>query len=196
MANVGKILGITAILSAIGFAGYKGISFVNKLKQASGNINFDVAFVRVHGLIGEGITKFTNPIIRALFNLSLKNFSGFDVEVTKIYARIETNKAGTSDWSVIATTIDYLKINLPDGKQINKTLTFDFKGLGTITSLTNKSNRHRIVLTYNYKGQQLQFIQDVDLTSPINSFWQKAKNTFNSFKGVQAPSTNIATLIS
>lgn len=196
MANIGKILGITAILGAIGFAGYKGVSFVNKLKQAAGNINFDIAFVRVHGLVGEGITKFTSPTIRTLFNLSLKNFSGFDVEVTKIYARVETNKANSQDWSVIATTIDYLKINLPDGKQINKTLTFDFKGLGTITSLINKTNRHRIVLTYNYKGQQLQFIKDVDLTSPINSFWQKAKSTFNSFKGVETPTTNIATLIS
>ncbi len=185
MAKVGKILGITALLGTAGFAVYKGVSFVNKLKQAAGNITPDVAFVRVHGLMGDGITKFTNPTIRTLFDLSIKNFSGFNIDVTNIYARVETSKGNSNSWSVIATTSDYMKISLQDGKQINKTLTLDFKGLGTITSLISKTNRHRIVLTYNYKGQQLQFIKDVDLTSPINSFWQKMRNSFNSFKGIE-----------
>jgi hypothetical protein len=193
MANAGKILGITAIIGAVAALSYKGVSFVNKLKQASGNINFDVAFLRVHGLIGEGIAKFTSPTIRTLFNLNLSNFSGFDIEVTKIFARVETNKAGTQDWSAIATTSNYITIKITDGKVINQTLTIDFKGLGTITSLINKANRHRIVLTYNYKGQQLQFIKDVDLTSPINAFWKKAQGQFNSLKGTE---TNVATLIS
>lgn len=189
MANIGKILGVTGLLGVLAFAGYKGVSFYNKVKQASGNINFNVSFLRVHGLMGEGITKFVSPTIRTLFNLNLKNFSGFDVEVTKIYARIETNKAGSNNFNVLATTTDYFTINLIDGKEINKTLIFDFKGLATITSLINKTNRHRIVLTYNYKGQQLQFINDVDLTSPINSFWQKAKSSFNSFRGISANNT-------
>lgn len=193
MANVVKILGITAIVAAVATLGYKGVSFVNKLKQASGNITFNVSFLRIHGLIGEGITKFVSPTIRTLFNLELKNFSGFDIEVTKIIARVEYNKAGTQDWTVIATTDNYFTIKTTDGKIIYKTLVFDFKGLGTITSLINKTNRHRIVLTYNYKGQQLQFIQDVDLTSPINSFWQKAQKSFNTLKGVE---TSVATLIS
>lgn len=193
MANVGKILGITAIIGAVAALSYKGVSFVNKLKQASGNINFDVAFLRIHGLIGEGISKFTSPTIRTLFNLKLSNFSGFDIEVTKIFARVETNKGGTQDWSVIATTSNYIAIKITDGKVINQTLTIDFKGLVTITSLINKANRHRIVLTYNYKGQQLQFIKDVDLTSPINAFWKKAQGQFNSLKGTE---TNVATLIS
>ena len=184
MANVGKIIGVTALLAAITAASYKGVSFVNKLKQASGNINFDVAFLRIHGLIGEGILKFTSPTSRTLFNLQLRNFSGFDIEVNKIYARVETNKAGSQDWSVIATTSNYLAIKILDGKVINKTLTIDFIGLATITSLINKTNRHRIVLTYNYKGQQLQFIKDVDLTSPINSFWQKMRGQHNSLKGI------------
>lgn len=186
MANVGKILGITALIAAVSYGGYKGVSFYNKVKQASGNITFDVSFLRIHGLIGEGITKLVSPTIRTLFNLELKNFSGFDIEVTKIFARIETNKAGSKDWNPIATTTDYFAIKLFDGKQINKTLTFDFKGLGTITSLINKTNRHRIVLTYNYKGQQLEFMKDVDLTSPINSFWQKAQSKFNSLRGTDS----------
>jgi hypothetical protein len=193
MANVVKILGITAIVAAVATLGYKGVSFVNKVKQASGNITFNVSFLRIHGLIGEGITKFVSPTIRTLFNLELKNFSGFDIEVTKIIARVEYNKAGTQDWTNVATTDNYFTIKTTDGKIINKTLVFDFKGLATITSLINKTNRHRIVLTYNYKGQQLQFIQDVDLTSPINSFWQKAQKSFNTLKGVE---TKVATLIS
>lgn len=189
MANIGKIFGITALIAGLVAASYKGVSFYNKVKQASGNITFGVSFLRVHGLVGEGITKFLSPTIRTLFNLNLKNFSGFNVDVTKIFARIETNKSGATTWDAIATTTDYLAINLKDATQINKTLTFDFKGTGTISSLINKKNRHRIVLTYNYKGQQLQFIQDVDLAGPINSFWQKVKGGTNSLKGTNAINT-------
>ena len=159
---------------------------------APGNINFAVAFLRVHGLIGEGILKFTSPTIRTLFNLQLRNFSGFDIEVNKIYARIETNVAGSQDWKVIATTTDYLTIKLPDGKVKNETLTLDFVGLDTITSLINKKNRHRIVLTYNYKGQQLQYVSDVDITGPINSYWQKIKGNTNSLKGINKTTLELA----
>lgn len=185
MANIAKILGVTALLGGLAYAGFKGATFYSKVKQASGNINFKVSFLRVHGLVGEGITKFLSPTIRTLFNLNLTNFSGFDVEVTRIYARIETSKATSNNiWDVIATTTDYQSIKLVDGKEINKTLTFDFKGLATISSLIKKTNRHRIVLTYNYMGQQLQFISDVDITGPINSFWQKVKGQSNSFNGI------------
>lgn len=184
MANVGKILGVSALLGILAYGGYKGATFYNKIKQAAGNITFNVSFSRVHGLVGEGLTKFISPTIRAMFNLNLKNFSGFDIEVTRIFARVDTQKAGSNDWATIATTTEYMNINLKDGNIYDKTLTLDFKGFGTITSIIDKQSRHRIVLTYNYKGQQLQNINDVDLTSPINSFWQKAKSTINSLKGI------------
>lgn len=184
MANVGKILGISAVVALVGGIAYKGVSFVNKIKQASGNINVNVSFLRIHGLMGDGITKFISPVVRVLFNLNIKNFSGFDIEVNKIFARVETNKVNSTTWDVIASTNDYLKITLRDGKQSNTTLTLDFKGLSTITSLLNKTNRHRIVLTYNYKGQQLESIKDIDITGPLNSFWQKVQSNFNSLKGL------------
>ena len=190
MANIKKI-SITAFLGALGFAGYKGVAFYNKVKNGVGNITFNISFLRVHGLIGEGLTKFISPTIRTLFNLNLKNFSGFDIDVSKIYARVETQKTGSSSWVLIASTTEYLSINLRDGKVIDKTLTIDFKGLGTITSLTNKLNRHRIVLTYNYKGQTLSFIQEVDLTGPISSFWSKMKNSFNSLKGTETTNAKL-----
>jgi hypothetical protein len=191
MANIKKIVGISFLLSAIGFGAYKGIAFYNKVKNGVGNITFNVSFLRVHGLIGDGLTKFISPTIRTLFNLNLKNFSGFNIAVTQIYARVETQKSVNGKWAVIATTNDYMSINLPDGKSVDKTLTIDFKGLGTIASLTNKLNRHRIVLTYNYKGQTLSFIQEVDLTSPISSFWNKMKNSFNTLKGTETTNAHL-----
>jgi hypothetical protein len=186
MSKAVKIFGVTAVLAALGFAAYKGTSFLNKVKQASGNINFAVSFSRIHGLIGEGLTKLISPTIRVLFNLNLKNFSGFSVDVKNIYARIETQKDTDKSWSAIATTSSYFNITTNDGTEINKTLTFDFKGIPTITSLISKGNRHRIVMTYNFKGQQLQFIEDIDISGPINSYWAAIKNQFNSFKGVES----------
>ncbi len=184
MANAGKIFGITALVALVGGIAYKGVSFVNKVKQASGNVNFNLSFLRIHGLIGDGITKFISPTVRVLFNLNTKNFSGFDIEVTKIFARVESNKVNSTSWSVVASTNNYTKLNLRDASETNTILTFDFKGLSTITSLLNKTNRHRIVLTYNYKGQQLETIKDIDITGPLNSFWQKATQKFNSLKGL------------
>jgi hypothetical protein len=177
-------LGLAA-LAAVITGGVKGVSAYNKLKDAVGNFNFAFAFLRIHGLIGEGITKFTSPTIRVLFNLNLKNFTGFDIQVTKIYARIEMQKAGSKDWSVIATPTGYLDLNLKDGKEENKTLTFDFKSLATITSLINKNNRHRVYMTYQFKGQAMNYTTDLDLTGPISTYWTKIKSSFPALKGVE-----------
>jgi len=191
MNSTVKILIGTAIVAGVATLGVKGASLYNKVKQAAGNINFSVSFLRIHGLIGEGLTKFISPTIRVLFNLNLSNFSGFDIDVKKIYARIEANKAGTNSWDVIAKTNSYLDIALVDGKESNKTLTIDFKGLSTVTSLTNKGNRHRVVLTYNFKGQQLDYTSDLDLTGPISTYWAKAKNSINSLKGAGPAKSNL-----
>ena len=173
MANVKKILGITALIGILVAVSYKGASFYKKLKQASGNIMFDVSFLRIYGLVGEGITKFISPTVRVLFNLELKNFSGLNIEITDIFARIDFSKNGGKDWASVASAINRLTINSKDGSQINKELTFDFKGISTITSLINKTNKHRIVLTYNLKGQQLQFIKEIDISGPLSAFWKK-----------------------
>ena len=183
MADTGKIVKGGVIVTILGLLTWKGISFYNKVKAGVGNITPTVSFLRIHGLMGDGLTKFISPVIRTLFNLNIKNFSGFDISVTKIYARVETQKAGNAKWATIATTSDYLTIAVKDGIAKDITLTMDFKGLGTISSLINKSNRHRIVLSYDYKGQTLQTTQDVDISGPINSFWQKAKGSL-SLKGI------------
>lgn len=185
MANISKIVGVTALVGLLIGGAYKGVAMYNKLKQASGNINFSVSFLRVHGLVGgTGITQLLNPIIRVLFNLNVKNFSGFDIEVKNIHVRLETQTTGNTTWKVLGTTNVYINLTVKDGKDKDEELRFDFKGLATIASLTNKKNRHRVVITYDFKGQPLEYISDVDITSPINSYWQKARNNFNSLKGL------------
>jgi len=162
--------------AALAALGIKGASLYNKAAQALGMINFNFSFVRIHGLVGEEITKFTNPTIRVVFNLNLKNFTGFNIDVQKIYCRIETKKEGTKDWSVIALPSGYFNIKLADGGELNKPLYFDFKGVGTITSLINKANRHRVVITAELKGQRLpEYTTDLDLTGPISKFWDLAQ---------------------
>ena len=185
MANIGKILGITALVGLLVGGAYKGVSYVNKIKQATGNLNFSVSFLRVHGLVGnKGIEQLLNPIIRILFNLNVKNFSGFDIEVKNIRVRVEAQTASNTTWKMIGATTVYLNLSVKDGKEKNQELYFDFKGFATITSLTNKKNRHRIVMTYEYKGQSLDYINDVDIVTPINTYWQKIKGGINSLKGV------------
>ena len=194
MANIGKIIGVTAVVSLLVGGVYKGYSFYNKLKQASGNINFNVSFLRVQGLIGNGITKFLSPTIQVAFKLNIKNFSGFDIDVKKIYARVESNQANNDKWNVIATSSGfghnslyiegYLNLKLKDGLEDNYDLYIDFKGLPTIKSLMNKTTRQRIVMTYEYKGQALDYTSDVDIATPINAYWQKIKNGIHSLKGV------------
>jgi hypothetical protein len=186
MVKTGKILMFAGLAAAVAAVGVKGYSEVNKLKQALGTFNFSFAFVRIHGLIGEGITKFTNPTIRVIFNINLKNFTGYNIEINKIYARIETQKAGSNSWSVIATPGGYMDIKLADGGNIDKLIQFDFKGLGTITSLISKTNRHRVVMTYTFKGKSMpEYTTDLDLAGPIAAFWAKSKNAINALKGVE-----------
>lgn len=183
MADTGKIVKGVGITAIVGLLVWKGVSLYNKVKIGVTNITPNVSFLRVHGLIGDGITKFLSPTIRTLFNLNIKNFSGFDIDVTKIYAKIEVSKDGGKNYKSIATTSNYINISIPDGKEINKELTIDFKGLSTISSLMNKNNSHRILLSYNYKGQALQTTQDIDISGQISSYWQKIKGSF-SLKGI------------
>lgn len=185
MANVGKIVGITALVGLLIGASYKASALANKLKQATGNINISVSFLRVHGLVGsKGIAQLLNPIIRVLLNLNIKNFSGFDVEVKNIRVRIETLKSGSKDWIFLGATDKYINLSVTDGKEKDETLTLDFKGFATIASVTNKKNRHRIFVTYELKGQALEYISDIDITSPISAYWQKIKGSINSLKGL------------
>lgn len=194
MANIGKIVGITTLVGLALAGAYKGYSLYNKVKQASGNINFNLSFLRVHGLIGTGITKYISPTIEVVFNLNLKNFSGFDIELKNIYIRIESKTSSSNKWNVIATskafghnslyTAGYINISLKNGIEDNYSVYIDFKGLSTIKSLIEKSNRHRIVMTYEYKGQSLDYTSDVDIVTPINTYWQKIRSKVNSLKGV------------
>lgn len=184
MANVGKIFGITALVGILAGCAYKGVSYVHKIKQASGNVNYNISFLRIHGLVGEGITKILSPTIRILFNLNIKNFTGFDIEVKNIYVKVQTQTTGSNEWKTIGTTNGYTNLSVIDGKEKNETLVFDFKGLTTINSLINKKNRHRIVMTYEFKGQSLDYTNDVNITGAINTYWQKAKNSINSLKGL------------
>lgn len=185
MANIGKIVGITALVGLLVGGAYKGYSFYNKLKQASGNINFNVSFLRVHGLVGNtGIAQLLNPILRIIFNLNVKNFSGFDIDVQNIHVRVETQPTNSTTWKPLGSTTVYINLSVKDGKEKDEELYFDFKGFATIASLTNKKNRHRIVMTYEYKGQALDYTSDVDIATPINAYWQKIKNGIHSLKGV------------
>ena len=70
-------------LGVLGLLAWKGYSVYSKVKAGVGNITPTVSFLRIHGLIGDGLTKFISPVIRTLFNLNIKNFSGFDISVTK-----------------------------------------------------------------------------------------------------------------
>lgn len=185
MANLGKIIGITTLVGLVFGGAYKGYSFYNKVKQATGNVNFSISFLRVHGLVGKkGFEQFLHPVIRILFNLNVKNFSGFDIDVKNIRVRVEAQTAGNDTWNMIGATTVYLNLSVKDGKEKNQELYFDFKGIATITSLINKKNRHRIVMTYEYKGQSLDYTSDVDIVTPINTYWQKIKSGVNSLKGV------------
>ncbi len=187
MANIGKIVGITTLIGLALGGAYKGYSFYNKVKQATGNVNFSISFLRVHGLFGnKGIEQLLNPVIRILFNLNVKNFSGFDIDVKNIRVRVEAQTAGNSTWNMIGATTVYMNLAVKDGTEKNQELYFDFKGYATITSLTNKKNRHRIVMTYEYKGQSLDYTSDVDIVTPINTYWQKIKSGVNSLKGISS----------
>ena len=194
MANIGKIIGITTLIGLALGGAYKGYSFYNKVKQATGNVNFSISFLRVHGLLGnKGIEQLLQPVIRILFNLNVKNFSGFDIDVKNIRVRVETQTAGNTTWNMLGATTLYINLAVKDGTEKNQELYFDFKGFATITSIINKKNRHRIVMTYEYKGQSLQYISEVDITSPINSYWQKVRKNINSLKGL--PLGNLQTAL-
>ncbi len=182
--KAGKVLLFGGIATALVFAGLKGAEVYNRVSQALGTINFNFSFVRIDGFVGEKVTWFTNPTIRVLFNLNLKNFSGFNLDVQKIYCRVEVQKAGTKEWAVIALPSGYINLKLLDGAEMNKPLSFDFKGLSTITSLTNKDNRHRVVITAEVKGQRLPaYTTDLELAGSFSKFLTTAKKLIG-LKGV------------
>lgn len=166
-----KIGGFAAIATALFYGGKYAIGAA---KEKAANIDFSIDFNRVHGFMGDGLTKFLNPTIRTIFNLTLKNFSGYNLSAEKIYTRIEVQTPGSTDWTLIASQIEYITVSVTDGKTTVTPIAIDIKGLAAIKSLFNKKNKHRAVVTYNFKGVSGNYITAIDIASKFD-VWYSAQ---------------------
>jgi len=153
------IIGGTILAAVIGI----GAAVINKVKKGVEKIDLNVSFLRVHGLVG---TIF-NPGLQVVFNLNVKNFSGLDIEVRDVYTRIETAKAGSNEWSTVATQADYVNVAVINGKTSNLAIVIEFKGLPLLKSFIDKTNRHRAVVSYSFKGIGGEYVKDLDLNGAI-----------------------------
>lgn len=183
-----KGLAILGVLG-IGVLAVGGKYTIDKLKRAAANIDFGISFNRIHGLVGEGVAKFLNPTIRLVFDLTLKNYSGLDLDASNIFTRIETKKPGETSWSIIATQQGYMNIRVPNGKEKTQQITVDVKGFSTIGSITNKKNSHRAVVKYTFKGIEMEYVKELDVAGPISQYWQNVKSKFSSLgaASIEAP---------
>lgn len=188
--------GTIAILSTLLLGGIiAGKVAVDKLKQKAANIDFNIGFNRIHGFMGEGISKFLSPVIRTIFTLSLKNFSGLNLAVNKIYTRIEVQKPGSLDWTVIASQVNYINIAVNDGTNKDVAIPVDIKGFAAIGSLTNRKNKHRAVVSYEFKGISGTYVKDLDLAGPIALWYDQQKKKFPALSGaINAPVQQITCL--
>lgn len=188
--------GAIAILSIITIGAIAGGKFaIDKLKKKAANIDFNISFNRVHGLMGEGFSRFVSPVIRTIFTLSLKNFSGLNLAVNKIYTRIEVQKPGSMDWTVIASQVSYINIISNDGTNKDVAIPVDIKGFAAIGSLTNRKNKHRAVVSYEFKGVSGTYIKDLDVAGPIAVWYDQQKKKFPALAGAtNAPVQQITCL--
>lgn len=183
----GGVIVALAVLVGSGIVATKVVS--NKLKEKAANIDFGFGFNRIHGLIGDGISKFLSPTVRIIFNLQLKNFSGINLEAKKIYTRIEAQKPGQKDWTVVATQTGYQNIAIKDGENKTFPVSMDVKGFASISSLTNRKNRHRAVVSYEFKGIAGTYTSDIDIASKLGAFYDQQKKKFPALSGSDQPHT-------
>jgi len=191
MTNSTKIFAGVSITTLAVIGAIKGISFYNKAKNAINNIQFLFSFVRVQGLIGEGITRFTNPIFQVIFFLEVKNLSDFNIDATNIVATIQESNNSLS-WNTIAISDNQFKINVPARGGSSKTqMPINFKGFSTIKALANMSGKkYRALITYRYKGASLQYIQDIPLQQHIKLAIDSLKIGLN-LKGIDVPQSTL-----
>ncbi len=176
---------------ATGLAVFTGKKAVEKIKRSVANIDFGISFNRIHGLVGEGVARFLNPTVRVLVDLTLKNYSGFDLEAKKIFTRLETRLPSQADWSIIATQQGYLDINVANGAEKKNTLQIDVKGFAAIGNLTKKTTKCRAVVKYEFKGIELEYIKEIDVAAPIAAYWNKVKAQFPSLTGIAKPKNDL-----
>lgn len=156
---------------------------IDKLKEKAANIDFNIGFNRIHGFMGEGLSKFLSPVIRTIFTLSLKNFSGLNLAVNKIYTRIEVQKPGSMEWTVIASQVNYINVAINDGQSKNVDIPVDIKGFAAISSITNRKNKHRAVVSYEFKGISGTYVKDLDLAGPLFTWYDQQKKKFPALAG-------------
>lgn len=172
MNKAAKIGVIGTILAAAFFGGRYALKVV---KEKAANIDFSVDFSRVHGFMGSGITKFLSPTIRTIFNLTLKNFSGFALSAEKIYTRIEVQTPGSEDWTIIASQTEYINVAVADGATVVKPISVDIKGLASLKSIFNRKNKHRAVITYNFKGVSGNYITNIDVAGKFGAWYDSQR---------------------
>lgn len=162
MASTSKIVIGLLVATAGVFGITKGISYYNRVKNATNNMQIGFAFVRVHGLIGNGITKLTNPVLQVIFQLQIKNLSDFVIKATNIVATVQQNING--QWSQIAITDNFFQFNSAPGTSTNVTIPINFAGLTTLASIANINTRkYRVLVTYRINNNTLSFTQDLPL---------------------------------
>jgi len=182
----------TLIIGSILLAAAAGTAYtVSTYKKKAANITFGFGFNRIHGLIGEGISKFLNPTIRTVFNIDIKNYSGLNLSAEKVYARLEVRTPGSNSWDVVATQTGYKNFTINDGKEISQEITMDVKGAAAITSLTNKKNLHRVAVSYVFKGVPGVYHEEIQIADQVTAYWNKMKLKFPGLTGVE---TNISLL--
>lgn len=181
MSSKGVIIGLTALIGTLAVAGRFTI---NRLKERAANIEFNINFNRIHGFMGEGITRFLSPIIRTYFTISLKNFSGLNLSANRIYTRIEVQRPGSLEWTVIATQVDYLNVSVTDGQTKNIQVPVDIKGFSAIASITNRQNKHRAVVSYQLKGVNATYVKDLNISGSLFTWYDQQKKKFPALAGV------------
>lgn len=188
MLSTKKTIGTVAFGILAVITGVKGYSFYNKLKNAVNNIQFMFSFVQVNGLIGSGITKFTNPVLQVIFELQVKNLSDFNVNATNIVATIQQQSKDLS-WNNIAQTENQFIINAPaKGGSSKINIPINFKGLSTLSSVANIKSNYRALITYQYRGTSLQHKENIPLQQYIKLAIDNLKSGLN-LKGIEANTT-------
>lgn len=181
------LLGGLAVFGVI-----KGVSYYNRVKTAVDNIQFNFAFVRVQGLIGQGITRFTNPILQVIFQIQIQNLSDFDIRATRVVATIQQQAANSKEWTNIAQANHPFEINVKQGKSFSHDLPVNFQGLSTLKSLANLStNKYRVLVSYRVNNNTLVYTKNLPLQQYLKSSIDSLKAGLN-LKGLQQNTLQLA----
>jgi len=174
----GSKFGIAAaVLTALGYFGYKALPTITKAKNLLSNLLFEIAFHSVFGLAKGPDGKF-NGKIRVKFMYTIQNLSGFNLSTTNVFAIAESSIDGGKTWNVEGSTpVRVSKIDIPDGKTVNGIIDFDLK-TSILNVLNSKQPLLRITTTYHVNDIQQKIATDINLTTSRDKMLSSIRKLF------------------